>query len=441
MKGLLIGDNRSGTNWGGRGVSIAIRRLFREKLDSLDSVFGSEFSLQGAGFGYVGAAWPHRLDQKLHHVMTNRQRRRVFDVIARIQEAAGARDFVAHDPAETAANILRYRKSDPGIAKLYDRVVAADVLVVNGEGDIVLTTPPRREVLMMLGLIELALQLGKRISITNSMVSDCPETGRNAETAGHIARAFRRCDAVVVRDSESLALVGEICPEIQCRLLPDALFEFGNRTDAQVSGLAATLDLLVPFAADDAVRAVNLRQPYCCVGGSAAAPRDVRRALNAFKTLAQRLQTLDMPLVMVQSDAQDIFLREVAAETGAAFVPAEISIHAAAALLANARVLVSGRYHPSIMASLGGTPCVFLGSSAHKMRSVQSVLGYERVLQFPVFPDEQQCMQIAAVARSHVQDGDDLRGRLRTVARGHTLEVSQQLVAATLPFAAGRSQP
>ena len=40
------------------------------------------------------------------------------------------------------------------------------------------------------------------------------------------------------------------------------------------------------------------------------------------------------------------------------------------AVLAHARLFISGRYHPSIFASLGGTPCIFLESHAHKMSSL-----------------------------------------------------------------------
>jgi polysaccharide pyruvyl transferase WcaK-like protein len=434
MKALFVGDNRSGTNWGGRGVSIAIRRLFGDKLESMDFVLGSEFRLHDAAYGYVGVKGPRRLRRHLQYAMSQRQRHRVFAAVARVQEAVGAGDFVSSDPAETVANIYKYRKSNPGIGRLYARVSAADVLIVNGEGDIVFTTPPRREVLMMLGLIELALQLGKRVSITNSMMSDCPDNGRNIETARHMARALRRCDTVIVRDRESLALIGEICPEIKCRLLPDALFEFGNHVDAHVAELPASLDLLVPFPGDDAVGSLDLRRPYCCVGGSATAPRDARRAIATFARLCEELRALDMQIVLVQTDGPDVFLREVAEKTGAAFVPAEVSIYCGAAILANARVLVSGRYHPSIMASLGGTPCVFLSSSAHKMRSVQSVLGYENVVEFPTFADERECTAIAERARCHVQAGEALRNHLKAVARGHTLLVTQQLADATLDF-------
>src|SRR6185503_5654610 len=106
---------------------------------------------------------------------------------------------------------------------------------------------------------------------------------------------------------------------------------------------------------------------------------------------------LGLELILIESDGRDGFLRQVAETVDAAILPVRTSIHAAAAVLASARAFISGRYHPSILASLGGTPCVFLGSTAHKMSSVQSILGYEVVRQFPSFPDESHCEQIVAL--------------------------------------------
>ena len=54
----------------------------------------------------------------------------------------------------------------------------------------------------------------------------------------------------------------------------------------------------------------------------------------------------------------------------------EVPILLGATVLANSKLFVSGRYHPSIMASLGGTPCIFLGSNSHK-NTVVSKLSQE----------------------------------------------------------------
>jgi polysaccharide pyruvyl transferase WcaK-like protein len=87
------------------------------------------------------------------------------------------------------------------------------------------------------------------------------------------------------------------------------------------------------------------------------------------------------------------------------------------AVLAHARLFISGRYHPSILASLGGTPCIFLGSHAHKMGSLSMVLEYERHREFDAFPDDAEIAEIISTAQKYLDGGETLRARIRQVAK------------------------
>ena len=86
------------------------------------------------------------------------------------------------------------------------------------------------------------------------------------------------------------------------------------------------------------------------------------------------------------------------------------------AILANAMLFVSGRYHPSILASLGGTPCIFLGSSAHKMHSLQKLLEYEYIREFPVHPSNKEMDEMLELAKSHLNHGEALRNKISATA-------------------------
>ena len=50
----------------------------------------------------------------------------------------------------------------------------ADLLVLDGDGDIIFSTPPRRATLFLLAMIELGIRLKKPVFLVNSMISDCP---------------------------------------------------------------------------------------------------------------------------------------------------------------------------------------------------------------------------------------------------------------------------
>ena len=78
-------------------------------------------------------------------------------------------------------------------------------------------------------------------------------------------------------------------------------------------------------------------------------------------------------------------------------------------VLAHARLFISGRYHPSIFASLGGTPCIFLASHAHKMGSLSRVLEYDDHRQFNAFPDDSEIAEIVSTARQYLDQGETLR--------------------------------
>jgi polysaccharide pyruvyl transferase WcaK-like protein len=120
---------------------------------------------------------------------------------------------------------------------------------------------------------------------------------------------------------------------------------------------------------------------------------------------------------LTENDAPDAFLREVARRTGVGFVPANAPIVSCGAILAHARLFISGRYHPSILASLGGTPCIFLGSQAHKMGSLSRVLEYEVHQQFNVFPGDADIAAILNAARHYLEQGEGMRERIRRVAK------------------------
>ncbi len=90
-------------------------------------------------------------------------------------------------------------------------------------------------------------------------------------------------------------------------------------------------------------------------------------------------------------------------------MPWNTPIMMAGAILANARAFVSGRFHPAIFASLGGTPCVFLDAHSHKMASLQKTLEYDVHSTFPAMPVGRDIDEIASLSQRYIAEGDSLR--------------------------------
>jgi polysaccharide pyruvyl transferase WcaK-like protein len=97
----------------------------------------------------------------------------------------------------------------------------------------------------------------------------------------------------------------------------------------------------------------------------------------------------------------------------------ETPIIAAAKILANAQAYVSGRYHPAIMASLGGTPCVFMGSNSHKTWSLQALLEYDKIMEYDSVPSAEEIKKIVADTIKIIGDlelRDKIKHRAKSLA-------------------------
>ena len=128
-------------------------------------------------------------------------------------------------------------------------------------------------------------------------------------------------------------------------------------------------------------------------------------AIEAYSNLAQRIRKeLDCNVYLIDVDEGDEFLIEVGRRTHIPVIPMDIPLIPAAKILANARAYISGRYHPSILASLGGTPCVFMGSNSHKTTSIQELLQYETIKEYNVLPDDDECSKIICDAREKINN-------------------------------------
>ena len=151
-KVFYVGDNRTTVNWG-RGASIALSQLLSGTFDIIGRVTGAFFVLSTAEVSYVGTLMPTRFSRFFHHVLLNRNRRRVFRWYVKLEQCFGAKDFVAENPTESVNNLLAHKHNHPALAQIFDQASGSDLLVLDGDGDIIFSTPPRRETLFLLAMI------------------------------------------------------------------------------------------------------------------------------------------------------------------------------------------------------------------------------------------------------------------------------------------------
>ncbi len=412
-------------NWG-RGASLALAQLLSSVFQITGRATGDFFLLDLANFGYVNTLTPAKYYRFFKRALRNRHRSRLLSWYTRCEEAWGARDFISQDPIESVDNLLAHKGRYPALANIYDQAAEADLLVIDGDGDIIFRTPPRRETLFLLAMIELGIRLKKHVFLVNSMISDCPLTGRNASTLAAARSLFAQCRAVTLRDPESLEYVQKEMPEAKCCYLPDSLFTWFPLYEDPTTKPPSNGDFILPHPErDEYWGKLDFSVPYICVGGGALAASQPEKAVLCYERLIDALKELRCRVYLTENDIPDEFLQKVAEVKGVGLIPANAPILMCGAVLASARLFVSGRYHPSILASLGGTPCIFLGSHAHKMGSLPRVLEYDDCRQFDAFPSESDIVNIIATAKNYLAQGESLRARIRSAAKRRCDEVRQ----------------
>jgi polysaccharide pyruvyl transferase WcaK-like protein len=271
--------------------------------------------------------------------------------------------------------------------------------------------------LFQFGVLALARLLGRPSYYLNAMVSDCPVTGRSESTSGIAREALKMCAVVTTRDPISYAVLGEIAPGIDRHLVPDALFSWAPRFVNPADLLPRRADAAISFPEDPALFGrFDFERPYLAVSGGSLASWDQTRAVDTYLALVASLQRLDLPIVLVQTCRGDRFLEQVGAATNTPVLPVRTPILQGGAVLAGARAFISARYHPSILASLGGTPLVLMQGNSFKNEGLRQWIGHGEETVYPAHPDEKQISAIVQATGSAIDAGDDLRRSIRARA-------------------------
>jgi len=409
---LLVSDNRDNPNWGSRATTMALLEL----LD-LAGFAPAERVMDAEVRTRVAVAEVPAVEGLLRRPALARLASAALARGGRTRstlERLGVLDTASDDPEET---VRRWRRAhleplDAWIA----RVEHADAVVINGEGSMIFTSPSRLEQRVHLAVMQLAADAGVPFAYVNALFSDPAHGPRNTATLEATRRLLPRAHLVTTRDPWSHAFLQELAPGTHPVYVPDALFAWYGRVGA-AGALLARPDHLVPFhPRPERLGAWGFQRPYVCVGGSSEAAKDPERALTSYRRLLAALTALGYPLVVTISSTGDAFLEELAHELGLPMVPATTNALVAAEILAHAELVVTGRYHPAIMAGLGGVPCVLLGADSHKTASVQWMLRYPAVHVFPEQPTDTDVDAILRWARSVLADRERWRAAIAAAA-------------------------
>lgn len=390
-------DPLTRSNWGGRATSLAMGRI-------LESGGSREISAA------IGAPYITSQISDIDHKDPSRSAFTLVDELAK---------RIAEPPPGSSERLV----------ELHDAIESADEMVVNGEGDFILRE--RLSLTRTLATMRAAKMMGKPVHLLNSILSHAPVQPAHLQLVmEQVGATLEACDSIVYRDPQSLALHQELYPRLPATWAPDALFSWAGYARTDLSRRDAfspeTEGLPVPVQ-----RLLTGREPYVVLSGTSLYRLKAARFRRTVTALAQKLEQRGIATVFASTDDPDLELAAALNGTGIPCVDPRVPLTAAARLLWNAEAIVSGRYHPSILASLGGTPFVLMSSNSHKTRSLYEVVPFGRsAVEEPFFNGgETQAGRLAEIITEYAGAGA-LRRRVARVALKNGRQVVSAFTAA-----------
>lgn len=329
-------------NWGGRATSVAFGQILERH----------------AGRTIVSTiSAPHILGQ-LSDVDVKRPGHSAFESVDALAEL-----------------IVESEGTGATLHEVHDAIATADELVVNGEGDFILTE--RLTLVRTLAMMRAAAQMGKPVYLLNSILSHAPRRPDSlALIIEEVGRTLELCEAIQYRDPVSLDLHNDLFPELDAEWLPDALFawsRFATTSLADRQGFApATEGLSVPVQ-----QLLEKSTPYAVISGTSAGGVDAKSVAESIVQVSTDFAKQGLATVFAGSDGPDRKIAEKLAGSAVRTVDPKVPLTAASRLLWNSAAFLSGRYHPSILASLAGVPFVMMASNSHKTQSLYDVVPFK----------------------------------------------------------------
>lgn len=419
MKIVYVGDNRNRMNYGCRATSTALSQLLSENNTIVGRVHGNFRNIDTQKVFFI--SW---LPKGVYEFLGKRKH---WDIIKewivdgihiwkRMKVRFSKFDFISMDFEKSINNLIKCIPANEELEECDLRKYDFDALVVNGEGSFIFSPVPWRESTVEAMLMYWAKKMGKKVYFLNGMFSGSPNLELNMHTINCMKDLFESIDYVGVRETRSYDFAKKYFPTANIELYPDALFTWKKYIDDGFYINNAKYFIGHSGATDASFNSYTFSEPYICISGSSASSVTKNRyeTIQRYCELVNKVkEKLLLKIYIVIPCEIDNFLVEVAKRTGTPYIPVDTPILSAAKILANAVVYITGRYHPSILASLGGTPCIFMDSNSHKNFSLQETLEYETPHEYSAVPSNKEIANMIEEAYLYISQGEKVRKRIK----------------------------
>lgn len=376
---LLVNDNSDIENVGCRATSAALYTMLSTKFTIKDVVKKRTAD--------IPLIVPHR------RIATSRICRRIIKFTPFGKR--WIKDWITESIDNNTHLLLSRQPVHPELARLRSKIQSAEIVVINGEGSAIFRTNPRRDLLFQLTIAAAAKKLRKLVFYVNAMISDPASETPNHTTQREFYDILAECDGVSLRDPDSFHAARSVGKLDNIVEIPDALFGW-LRFHESVKKHLRCAPWLAPMGEETRhVDAKFFNDPYIIVSGSSLSVENEAKCRLSFGNLVHALKNSGMRIILLPTCSRDVgFLNAVSKTCDVPILPITTPVFAIGAVISDADFFISGRYHPSIFAALGGVPSVFLQSNSHKTRSIQRLLKYSEVIEYSAHPTMREIDEI-----------------------------------------------
>lgn len=412
---FFVNDASDSANWGCRATTRAMLRLIADAGGRLVDALPSGRMRTTERFV------PSRFGRAIERIASGMARRQTLTsasaknsasaaLVDRISRLCGSTDVAPGSFADFPKLVRHFRRGEI-FRREQETLEESDIVVINGQDAIRANRRDGRMMLFFAYLVKTCFDC-RCILVNHSVDLQDPVMAEMA------AAVYPLLDDVVFRDPVSAEQCEPFLPDARNRIAPDAAFIYEPADRWEWADIAARPGYLGSWP-DDTDR-FNPREAYVCVGGDPSYARANGAAQNpsrALEKLCQHLKRAFGQVVLTAACRQDErVMRPISRRLGFPLFGLNTPTQQAVDILGNASLFIGGNWHPSILASTGGTPIIATSAGSHAMAGLLELIE----LDGPIFDArnlDRGTAPMMRLAKQFLRESDLLRERLRTRAR------------------------
>ena len=369
---LFIGDLRVDYNYGAMATTTCLLDMLKQQNYDAEYRFIALRSLYGPtprkGFPKKTTDRNRSVD-KLKTIIKNIVPQKLISTIRGSKSSNSSSDFVPYKFSQyedyykmmmdEGTSSLKYEK---------DLLTWADVVLINGEGNIVQGTDKYGKYRLGARYILFMAWVSKiKFKHPTIIVNHCIDPG-NANAFEMIEGIYPHLDEIIVRDPLSLNLLKN--HDIRnAKWAADALFSYQSLEEEWEPS-------------PELRKQIDFNKPYICIGDSSGIKNSYNQVkwdvVSVFSEMISKIRMVVPQIIFIDGYCgENEHINQIIKDNSIGSIsPQNCNYRELYQVFKRSEVFVSGSWHASILCVLENTPIVSYGADSHKTKSLYTILDY-----------------------------------------------------------------